>query len=402
MSEQDTQTPAELAARIGNGLAALAKAAAEAGLECFAAQLATMAADQGLLAAALAVSEAPRTVLDAAQIAGETEQLVEALGTEAVAELQGPRGPIQAGIAMADREALTWRAIPKAVDRLARMVEVPAPEDATLVERLELAADVAAVRQLQQVATALNAFIFETVRAAKMRGRIVVDEQKREAPEPQGLQVAFVALQAAIALADSFADIKEAEAPETFARILSALSNVQRGVHDPLFAPVVRHATAATQTDAGFAKALAAAAMDAWQKAGRKREAASEAVASLLAGVRRNHGGTQASVTAKTVAYWRDQAIAGKLKPTEAQGRWDFHQGQAQRIAAEEPDRMKQRKRFEALAKAQERALARMLRGQGSNFTLAGGARLEEGTFARPRRAKNSSKLQGRSNKSRA
>lgn len=348
-------TPAVRAGQIAAGLARLAALAREPhaanALPAFAGVLDTMRADADQLAAVLAESE------DGDEDAGKA--------IPATRDEEPSGAPLPPG----QSAPLTFEALNLAVELLTRDAQTrvwPAQEAAELPGLVT-----EAVATVQAATKALHAFFAAQVDAASKRGRIVLDERGQPAQEPEGLQVAFLAAQGAVGLADAFADMKKREAGEPLRRVISGLSNVQRGVSDPLFVPVRKFATA-RQTDAALLIGLAASAMDAWQEADSTRDDASGRVAALFEGVRRRGGRMPAPVTAKTVAYWRDQARAGELTPAEAQGRWEAYRACLADLRATDPE-ADGRQRLRRLAEALEAEIMRTLAAHGPGFVLAGG-----------------------------
>ncbi|MBU8546354.1 MULTISPECIES: hypothetical protein [Roseomonadaceae] len=341
-------SPAERAAQIAAGLARLADLARDPRMEnallTFAGVLDTMRADADELAAVLAEAE------------GADEN-----SNETVLEVRDEE-PVAAA-------PLTFVALSRAVELLTHDAQTriwPVQEATELPGMLA-----GAVATVQAATKALHAFFAAQMDAASKRGRLVRDESGRPAQEPEGLQVAFLAAQGALALADAFADMREREAGEPLARIVSGFSNVQRGVSDPLFVPVRKFATA-RQTNAARLIGLAASAMDAWQEADSTRDDASGRVAALFDGVRRRGGRTPAPITAKTVAYWRDKARSGELTPAEAQAPWQAYRARLAELPAGEAAGAR-RQRLERLAQVLEAQITRTLASHGPDFVLAGG-----------------------------
>ncbi len=310
--------------------------------------------------------------------AGDTRsESVEGEQREEAARSESPEADAaaqsEAGQGAAQAAPLTFGALARAVEVLTRDVQTRIwPEQ----EAGELRSTVVEAVSIVQAATKeLLRFLLAQCEATSKRGRIVLDERRRPAREPAGLHVACIAVQGALALTEAFADMREAEAGEPLARIMSSLGDVQRGIMAPLFHPARKHA-ATRQTDAAILIGLAASAMDARQKAGVKRRDASLRIAGLFAGVSRNAGKTEPGVTEKTVAYWRDLAKQGELTPPEAQGRW-----QTYRAISEEPPpnetEAARRERFEKIAREYERAINRILKSHGPDFVLTGRASQE-------------------------
>jgi len=140
--------------------------------------------------------------------------------------------------------------------------------------------------------------------------------------------------------------------------------------------------------DAAHVVGYAAAAMDAWQCAGKSRREAAAHVASIIHGVLRHGGATMARVEGRTVAYWRDQAKAGRLTPQTAQGRWDVYRKTRDDRKAAPPDARADRELHKQLALAFEGRIATALANQGPEFTLFGKGREPDQATAGKGRAK--------------
>lgn len=370
-------TPAIRAGQIAARLAELARLIrdprAVGALPTFAGLLDAMRGDAEKLAAVLAESEEGGEAND--------EEILDARNGEPTGDLPPQERATP----------LTFEALNLAVELLTRDAQTriwPAQEAAEL---RSLVAE--AVATVQAATKALHAFFAAQMDAASKRGLIVLDGRREPAQEPEGLQVAFLAAQGALALADAFADMKAREAGEPLRRIISALSNVQSGVSDPLFVPVRKFATA-RPIDAALLIGLAASAMDARMEANSTRADASARVAALFEGVRRRGGRTPEPITAKTVAYWRDRAGRGELTPAEAQARWEAYRARLTDQPASDArgDRQKRLKREAQVLEAQ---IMRILATCGPGFVLAGagglldrpeaGRRAREIRVARPR-----------------
>lgn len=351
----DPVTPAVRAGQIAATLARLAELARDPrtvnALPTFAAVLDNMRADADELAAVLAENEEEdEDAGDEIPVAQDAEPMGADPPPGQVAPLTF--GDLNLAVALLTRDAQTrmWS-------------EREAAELSGLVT--------GAMATVQAATKALHAFFAAQMDATRQRGRVVTDERGQPARKPAELQFAFAAVNGARALVEAFADLRAKEAGEPLARVVSALANVQRGSGDPLFTPLRKFA-GGRHIDAAHVIGHAATAMDAWKCAGLSRREAAKRVASLFGGVRRHGGSTVAGVEPGTVAWWRDQAKAGRLTPNEAQGRWETYRKRRDERGVVHPKGGGDHDWHERHAHAIETRITAILENQGPGFTLIG------------------------------